>query len=130
MIFSTGGARQRGGRKLGSGPSVTYNRVFRSLDKILSSRGVPISSVSSGSSNSRIQKQQLPRRIFGSTYQTFAPTLALSLLFLALCPASAPYAYAQQEAAAQTGSETTPQVISEIRVIGNRRIPKETVLAR
>src|SRR5271170_2924971 len=104
MTFSTSRIVRREGRKLGSDPSVTYNRVFRSLDKILRSRGVPISSVSSGSNNSRIQKQQLPRRIFGSTYQTFAPTLAVSLLFLALCPASAPYAYAQQEAAAQTGS--------------------------
>src|SRR5271154_1766233 len=116
MIFGTGRTRRRGGRKLGSDPSVTYNRVFRSADKILCSRGVPISSVSSGSSNSRIQKQQLPRRIIGSTYQTFAPTLALSLLFLALCPAAAPYVYAQQQAAPQAGSEIAPQVISEIRV--------------
>src|SRR5271154_5724307 len=126
MIFGTGRTRRRGGRKLGSDPSVTYNRVFRSLDKILCSRGVPISSVSSGSSNSRIQKQQLRRRIIGSTYQTFSHTLALSLVFLAVCLTTTPYGYAQQEAAPQAGSETTPQVISEIRVIGNRRIPKET----
>src|SRR5271170_2811594 len=105
MTFSTSRIVRREGRKLGSDPSVTYNRVFRSLDKILSSRGVPISSVSSGSSNSRIQKQQLPRRIFGSTYQTFAPTLALSLLFLAVCAAVTPYGYAQQGAAPQAGSE-------------------------
>ena len=69
MIFGTGGANRRKGRKLGSGPSVTYNRPFRSVDKILRSRGVPILPVSSGSSNSQIQKQQLPRRIFGSTYR-------------------------------------------------------------
>src|SRR5271163_4016776 len=130
MIFAASRMGRREGRKLGSGPSVTYNRVFRSVDRFLRSRGVPISSVSSGSSNSRIQKQQLPRRIFGSTYQTFAPTLAVSLLFLVVCPAATPKAYAQQEAAPQAGSETTPQVIDDIRVIGNRRIPKETVLAR
>src|SRR5271163_462583 len=130
MIFAASRMGRREGRKLGSGPSVTYNRVFRSVDKILCSRGVPISSVSSGSSNSRIQKQQLPRRILGSTYQTFAHTLAVSLLFLAVWTAAMPYGYAQQETAPQASSETTPQVISEIRVIGNRRIPKETVLAR
>src|SRR5277367_5523395 len=130
MIFSTSRIGRREGRKLGSDPSVTYNRVFRSVDKILCSRGVPISSVSSGSSNSQIQKQQLRRRIFGSTYQTFAHTLALSLLFLATCLATAPSGYAQQPVAGLTSSGSTPEVIDDIRVIGNRRIPKETVLAR
>jgi outer membrane protein insertion porin family len=93
---------------------------------------VPISSVSSGSSNSQIHKQQLPRRTFGSTYQTFAHTLALSLLSLAVVPAISPLAYAQQDAAAQTqaATGTTPEVVDDIRVVGNRRIPKETVLAR
>src|SRR5271155_4886366 len=98
MTFSIDRIGRREGRKLGSDPSVTYNRVFRRVDKILCSRGVPISSVSSGSSNSQIQKQQLRRRIFGSTYQTFTHILALSLFFLAVCPAATPYGYAQQEA--------------------------------
>src|SRR5271170_4887522 len=130
MIFSKGSANRREGRKLGSGPSVTYNRPFRSVDKILCSRGVPILPVSSGSSNSQIQKQQLPRRILGSTYRTFSHTLALSLLWLALIPAATPCAHAQQDSTAQAAPETTPEVIDDIRVIGNRRIPKETVLAR
>ena len=40
-------------------------------------------------------------------------------------------AHAQLEApAAQAAPAATPEVIAEIRVIGNRRIPKETVLAR
>src|SRR5271165_3241180 len=120
MIFSTGCASRREGRKLGSGPSVTYNRPFRSVDKILCSRGVPILPVSSGSRNSQIQKQQLPRRIFGSTYRTFtrllaAHTLALSLLCLAFSPAATPRAHAQQDSAAQAAPGTTPEIIDDIR---------------
>ncbi len=90
---------------------------------------MPILPVSSGSSNSQIQKQQLPRRIFGSTYRTFTQTLALSLLCLAFGPATTPRAHAQQDSA-QAAPGATPEVIDDIRVIGNRRIPKETVLAR
>ena len=129
MIVVRGGASRREGRKLGSDPSVTYNRPFRSVDKILCSRGVPILPVSLGSSNSQIQKQQLPRRIFGSTYRSFTHTLALSLLCLAFSPASTPRAHAQ-DSTAQATPGATPDVIDDIRVIGNRRIPKETVLAR
>jgi outer membrane protein insertion porin family len=95
---------------------------------------VPILPVSSGSSNSQIQKQQLPRRIFGSTYRPIARiathTLALSLLCLALGQAATLHAQAQQEAAALSAPGATPDTIAEIRVIGNRRIPRETVLAR
>src|SRR5271156_1171315 len=101
MILVRGGGSRREGRKLGSGPSVTYNRPFRSVDKILCSRGVPILPVSSGSSNSQIQKQQLPRRIFGSTYRTFTHTLALSLLGLAFGSAMTLRGHAQLESTAQ-----------------------------
>ncbi len=111
------------------------------MDQILCSRGVPILPVSPGSSNSRIQEQQLPRRDSGSPFRTFtprlftrlfasrlaAPALALSLAGVALGPAATPRAHAQQEASAPAA---TPDVIDDIRVIGNRRIPKETVLAR
>ncbi len=128
MIFSSGRqgplAAQQEGRKLGSGPSLTYNRLFRSVDKILCSRGVPILPVSSGSSNSRIQKQQFPRRFFGSTYKNFVQAVAALLLSLGVVVPSAHAQDSTQAAAA------TPQTIEEIRVIGNRRIPKETVLAR
>src|SRR5277367_1896911 len=101
MIFVADGTSRRKGRKLGSGPSVTYNRPFRSVDKILCSRGVPILPVSSGSSNSQIQKQQLPRRIFGSTFRTFAHTLALSLLGLAFGQTMTLRAHAQLESTPQ-----------------------------
>src|SRR5271163_4455756 len=118
MMVRTVGASRREGRKLGSGPSVTYNRPFRSVDKILCSRGVPILPVSSGSSNSQIQKQQLPRRIFGSMYPPFTRiathTLALSLLCLAFGQAATLCAHAQQEAPAQAAPGTTPETIAEI----------------
>ncbi len=90
---------------------------------------MPILPVSLGSSNSQIQKQQLPRRIFGSTYRTFTHTLALSLICMVFSPATTPRAHAQ-DSTVQAAPGATPEVIDDIRVIGNRRIPKETVLAR
>jgi outer membrane protein insertion porin family len=90
---------------------------------------VPILPVSSGSSNSQNHKQQLPRRFVGSTYRILAQAFAVLILSLAM-----PSLYAQQDAASPAGSQiapqTTPETIDDIRVIGNRRIPKETVLAR
>src|SRR6516164_8913345 len=88
------------GRKLGSGPPVTYNRLFRSVDKILRSRGVPILPVSSGSSNSQIYKQLIPRH-FGPTYKNFVKALAALLVLLAV---AVPYVRSQE-----TTSATTPQ---------------------
>jgi len=86
---------------------------------ILCSRGVPILPVSLGSNKSQYQKQQLPRRFSGSPFQILARFVvrlsAFLLLFLTVSPM-----FAQE----------TPQIIDDIRVIGNRRIPKETVLAR
>jgi outer membrane protein insertion porin family len=86
---------------------------------------VPILPVSSGSSNSQNHKQQLPRRFLGSTYSIFARTFAVLFLSLAM-----PSVYAQQDTTPSASSQTTPQTIDDIRVIGTRRIPKETVLAR
>jgi len=114
---------------LGSRPSVTYNQLFRSVTDFLCSRGVPILPVSSGSSNSQNHKQQLPCRIFGSMHRIFAQIFTVFLLALAM-----PSVFAQQDAtapaASQTSPENAPQTVDDIRVIGNRRIPKETVLAR
>ncbi|WP_114206615.1 outer membrane protein assembly factor BamA [Acidisarcina polymorpha] len=63
-------------------------------------------------------------------YQTFAALL----LFLTISGVVQAPIFAQQDTAAQSAPQNTPQntpqTIAEIRVIGNRRIPKETVLAR
>ena len=96
-------------RKLGTSRLVTYNRLFRSMDEIFCSRGVPILPVSSGSSSSQIQKHQ----ILCSSLSWMSKSLALFLLCVAVLPV-----FAQQ------------QIVDDIRVIGNRRIPKETILAR
>src|ERR1700761_9048507 len=94
--------------KLGSTPSVTYNRLFLHQDPIFSSEGVPILRVVSGSSRSWSHQNQ-PARFF------FRVCRIVGLLLL--CSSSL-IAWAQQD------------VIQQIRVIGNRRIPRETVLAR
>lgn len=73
------------------------------------SRGVLILPVSSGSSNSQFDKYKVLRQPRGWLVRCSA----LLLFCLALLPA-----FGQQE------------IVQDIRVIGNRRIPKETVLAR
>jgi outer membrane protein insertion porin family len=118
--------------ELGSTPSVTYNRLFLKQDPIFSSRGVLILRVVSGSLRSRFKKNQcaLPFR------SRMCSVLGLLLILGSSswgqeAPAAAA---AGQESAAQanpapanTGQANTVQ---QIRVIGNRRIPRETVLAR
>ena len=94
--------------ELGSTPSVTYNLLFLHQDPIFSSEGVPILRVVSGSSRSWSHQNQ-PARFF------FRVCRIVGLLLL--CSSSL-IAWAQQD------------VIQQIRVIGNRRIPRETVLAR
>jgi outer membrane protein insertion porin family len=94
--------------ELGSAPSVTYNRLFLKIGLIFCSEGVHIFPVERGSVSSSIQQSQSLRRSFRRTMQFFA-------LFCCLASLSA---WAQQ------------QIVSQIRVIGNRQIPKETVLAR
>jgi outer membrane protein insertion porin family len=95
--------------ELGSTPSVTYNRLFLQQDPIFSSEGVPILRVVSGGFRSRVYKNQPVLPFF------FRMCRIVALLLFC---ASSLMAWAQQD------------VVTQIRVIGNRRIPRETVLAR
>ncbi len=101
--------------ELGSTPSVTYNRLFLQQDPISSSEGVPILRVVSGGLRSRSHKNQLALPFF------FRVCRIVGLLLF--CGSSL-VAWAQQDVAPQPG------VVTQIRVIGNRRIPRETILAR
>jgi len=94
--------------ELGSAPSVTYNRLFLKIGLIFCSEGVHIFPVERGGVSSPIQQSQSLRRPIRRTLQ---------FLFL-FCSLLSTAAWAQQE------------IISQIRVIGNRQIPKETILAR
>jgi outer membrane protein insertion porin family len=106
--------------ELGSTPSVTYNRLFPEPDPIFSSEGVPILRVVSGSLRSRFPQNQ-PARFFLQPAWFFLSLCRIVVLLL-FCGSSL-IAWAQQDAA-------QPNTILQIRVLGNRRIPKETVLAR
>ncbi|WP_446745888.1 outer membrane protein assembly factor BamA [Silvibacterium acidisoli] len=92
---------------MGPSRSVTYNRSFLKIGQIFCSEGVPIFPVERGGVSSLIQSSQSLRRTIRRTLQFFS-------LFCLLTVS----AWAQQE------------IVSQIRVIGNRQIPKETVLAR
>src|ERR1700734_1446696 len=94
--------------ELGSAPSVTYNRLFLKIGLIFCSEGVHIFPVERGGVSSPIQQSQSLRRSSRRTLQFF-------FLFCSLLSTAA---WAQQE------------IISQVRVIGNRQIPKETILAR
>ena len=94
--------------ELGSAPSVTYNRLFLKIGLIFCSEGVHIFPVERGGASSSIEKSKSLRRSIRRTLQF----LSLFCCILSLS------AQAQQ------------QVVSQIRVIGNRQIPKETILAR
>src|ERR1700761_3501708 len=100
---------------LGSTPSVTYNRLFLDQDPIFSSEGVPIFRVVSGSVPSRSYSSQ-PAQLF---------LRVCRILGLLLICSSGLMAWAQDAT-----PPASPDVIQQIRVIGNRRIPRETVLAR
>src|ERR1700742_3105683 len=102
--------------ELGSTPSVTYNRLFLDQDPIFCSEGVPILRVVSGSRRSRFYPSQ-SARLFSRVCR---------ILGLLLLCGSGLTAWAQQDAT----PPASPDVIQQIRVIGNRRIPRETVLAR
>jgi outer membrane protein insertion porin family len=106
--------------ELGSTPSVTYNRLFLQQDPIFSSEGVPILRVVSGSLRSRFPQNQ-PARFF------FRMCRIVGLLLF--CGSSL-NAWAQQGVAPPAVAASPENVIQQIRVIGNRRIPRETVLAR
>jgi outer membrane protein insertion porin family len=94
--------------ELGSAPSVTYNRLFLKIGLIFCSEGVNIFPVERGGASSSIEKSKSLRRSIRRTLQF----LALFGCVLSLS------AWAQQP------------IVSQIRVIGNRQIPKETILAR
>src|SRR5277367_5691162 len=94
--------------ELGSAASLPYNRLLLTLGLISCSEGVHIFPVERGGASSPIQLSQSLRRSIRRTLQCFS----------FLCCLFALSAWAQQE------------TISQIRVIGNRQIPKETVLAR
>src|SRR6201992_939967 len=102
--------------ELGSTPSVTYNRLFPEPVPIFSSEGVPILRVVSGSLRSRFPQNQ-PAVIY---------LRLCRIVGLLLVCGSSLIAWAQQD----TAQANTPTTIAQIRVIGNRRIPRETVLAR
>ena len=104
--------------ELGSTPSVTYNRLFLHQDPIFSSEGVPILRVVSGSLRSRFYQNQ-PARFF---------LRMCRVLGLLLFCGSSLIAWAQQDVAPPNVAQAN--VVQQIRVIGNRRIPRETVLAR
>jgi outer membrane protein insertion porin family len=94
---------------LGSAPSVTYNRILRRIGLIFCSEGVHIFPVERESVSSPIQLSQSLRR-------SIPRALQFLLIVFCLMPL---VARAQQN-----------NTIVEIRVIGNREIPKDTILAR
>src|ERR1700761_7880067 len=94
--------------ELGSSLSVTYNRLFLKIGLIFCSEGVHIFPVERGGVSSSIKQSKSLRRSIRRTLQFLS-------LFCCILTLSA---RAQQP------------VVTQIRVIGNRQIPKETILAR
>src|SRR5215469_7617510 len=93
---------------LGSAAPVPYNRLLLKVGLIFCSEGVHIFPVERGGASSPIQLSQSLRRSIRRTLQCLSY----------LCCLLAVSAWAQQ------------QIVTQIRVIGNRQIPKETILAR
>ncbi len=104
------GAKRKDTPELGTAPPVTYNRLFLKFHLIFCSEGVPIFPVMRESVSSPIKTSQNASRKFRRTLKP--------LTFVLLC-------FTVFSAWAQT-----QQTITQIRVIGNRRIPKETIVAR
>jgi outer membrane protein insertion porin family len=102
-------------QELGRTPSVTYNRLFLHQDPIFSSEGVLILRVVSGSLRSRSYPSQAAQ---------FFLRVCRILGLLLFCGSSL------MAGAQDATPPASPDVIQQIRVIGNRRIPRETVLAR
>jgi len=94
--------------EFGSAAPVPYNRLLLKLGLIFCSEGVHIFPVERGGASSPIQLSQSLRRSIRRTLQFLS-------FFCCLLTLSA---WAQQ------------QIVTQIRVIGNRQIPKETILAR
>jgi outer membrane protein insertion porin family len=103
------GDRRNDTPELGTAPPVTYNRLFLKFHLIFCCEGVPIFPVMRESVSSPIKTSQNASRKFRRTLKPLAFVLLCFTVFSA---------WAQQ------------QTITQIRVIGNRRIPKETIVAR
>src|SRR5690348_13130446 len=99
---------RHGNAELGSARSVPYNRILPTIVLIFCSEGVHIFPVEREGVSSPIQSSQSLRRPVRRTLQ----------FFVLLCCVFSLSAWAQQN------------TIVQIRVIGNREIPKETILAR
>src|SRR5579875_2199515 len=110
--------RPKAATRLGSAPFVTYNRILRSNCLIFCSEGVHILPVERESVSSPIQPSQSLRYFMRRVLQFLMIVCCLTPLF----------ARAQQAGASDTSNASN--TIVEIRVIGNREIPKETILAR
>jgi outer membrane protein insertion porin family len=106
---------KQGFAELGSARSVPYNRLFRRVGLIFCSEGVHIFPEERGGRSSLIQSIQGLRRSLRRTLQ----------IFPVFCCLLAVSGRAQQQGQPQPG-----QVVTQIRVIGNREIPRETILAR
>ena len=99
--------------ELGRAPSVTYNHLFPKRDMIFCSEGVPILPVVlPGGQSSRLDKHPVSCLLLRNV------TKVVALILFSFAGFFAVSAYAQQG------------TVTSIRVIGNRRIPKETILAR
>jgi outer membrane protein insertion porin family len=103
------GRKRKRPPELGTVPPVPYNRLFLKFDMIFCSEGVPIFPVMRESGSSPLKTSQTASRFFRRTLKPLAFVLLCFTVFSA---------WAQQ------------QTITQIRVIGNRRIPKETIVAR
>jgi outer membrane protein insertion porin family len=103
------GKRRKDTPELGTAPPVTYNRLFLKFHLIFCSEGVPIFPVMRESESSPLKTSKNASRKFCRTLKPLAFVLLCFTVFSA---------WAQQ------------QTITQIRVIGNRRIPKETIVAR
>lgn len=133
----------RSGLRTGSGPrglggvgAVQYNHLSSTQDQKLSSEGVHILPVKPnyGPHQYLCSPQGFrPVKIKHTSISRMALEAGAVLLALLLAPALICASAQAQEAApspAAAAPATTPQTIYEIRVIGNRRIPRETILAR
>ena len=123
-------------RGLGGVGAVQYNHSFLEQDQNLSSEGVHILPVKPNygpHQNLCSPKDPSPVKIKHSSMARLVRAASAVFLVLALAQAlGAGPARGQEPAStpAQPAQTTTPQTIYEIHVIGNRRIPRETILAR
>jgi outer membrane protein insertion porin family len=107
---------------LGGVAAVKYNHLSSMQDKILSNEGVHISPV---------KPNHGPHQYYLCSSQGCSPVkIKHTSIFLALSRMARVLLVVALVAAAGSALAQTPQTIDQIRVIGNRRIPRETILAR